>query len=138
MSPNAQGGLLTLTGSVAAIWPLFQMQWTLPISLTWVGGLLVAGTGLTLIGLASKHLRRFGGMFGTSLLTAFGGAGASALLWAVGGGLEVLLTPSFGILTRLGEMGVAVFTAIVVLLVLIRLLGRGGASPDDDDRELRE
>ena len=101
-----------------------------------LGSIALAGTGMTLIGLAAKHLRRFGGPLASSFLTAFGGLGASVLVWFSSIAMEMFVMddPAAGVLNNLAGMGMVFFTVMLVAVVIGGLIhwtasGRTGDEP---------
>jgi|TARA_B100000749_G_C18295643_1_gene410298 hypothetical protein len=101
-----------------------------------LGSIALAGTGMTLIGLAAKHLRRFGGPLGSSFLTALGGFGASVLVWFVSMAMlmfNIAEGSLAGALNRFAGMGMVFFTVMLVAVVIAGLIRwAAGASIRDE------
>ena len=100
-----------------------------------LGSIALAGTGMTLIGLAAQHLRRFGGPLASTFLTAFGGFGASVLVWFASIAMDMLVIdgPAGRVLNRLAGMGMLFFTVMLVAVVIASVIRRTTSGPAADE-----
>ena len=100
-----------------------------------LGSIALAGTGMTLIGMAAQHLRRFGGPLASSFLTAFGGFGASVLVWFASIAMEmfVLDGPAARVLNDLAGMGMVFFIVMLVAVVIAALMRWAARAPTGDE-----
>ncbi len=104
--------------------------------LAMLGSIALAGTGMTLIGLAAHHFRRFGGPLASSFLTAFGGFGASVLVWFASIAMEMLVMdgPAARVLNDLAGMGMVFFTVMLVAVVIAGLIRWAAGAPTGESR----
>ena len=119
------GALALLAGPTLFVGGFFiQTDLQLVGVLAALGSIALAGTGMTLIGLAAQHLRRFGGPLASSFLTAFGGFGASVLVWFVSTAMEMFSMdgPTARVLNKLAGMGTLFFTVMLVAVLIASVI----------------
>jgi hypothetical protein len=116
------GGALTLLAGPTLFFAGFLVDTNLqPLGVfAMLASIALAGTGLALIGLAAKHLLRFGGPLGSMLLTALGGFGASVLALLSSMVLQGFVSAGTALetLSNLAGMGLLFFTVMFVLVVI--------------------